>query len=118
VWRSEQRHTPAIENAVYRMVQEALTNVVKHADATRVKVAITESEDRVELCVQDDGTGFDPQAPAEGFGLVGIRERVALIDGELSIESRPGQGTTVRATLPVLPADRRRASPAARTASP
>jgi signal transduction histidine kinase len=116
--RSEQRHTPAIENAVYRMVQEALTNVVKHADATRVKVAITESEDRVELCVQDDGTGFDPQAPAEGFGLVGIRERVALIDGELSIESRPGQGTTVRATLPVLPADRRRASPAARTASP
>jgi signal transduction histidine kinase len=88
-----------LETTVYRVVQEALTNVVKHAraDAARVKVALT--DDAVTIEVEDDGVGFDPGARTTGFGLAGMRERVFLAGGTLEVESA-GHGTLVRASLP------------------
>ena len=91
--------TAEIETALYRIVQEALTNVVKHAHAEHVEIEIAE-DDRLTVTVRDDGSGFDTGARNEGFGLVGMRERMALVGGEISIDSAPGEGTTVRATLP------------------
>jgi signal transduction histidine kinase len=86
------------EVAFYRVAQEALNNVLKHAHATRVDVLLEAREGSVVLVVEDDGVGFDPVDPAvqmEGIGLVGIRERAALIGGTAQIESAPGKGTTV-----------------------
>ncbi|HTG34027.1 MAG TPA: GAF domain-containing protein, partial [Thermoanaerobaculia bacterium] len=95
----DERLPPELETAVFRLVQEALTNVVKHARAERVTIEIAARGAQVEVLVRDDGTGFDPDAPREGFGITGMRERVALADGTLAITSRPGAGTTVQATL-------------------
>jgi signal transduction histidine kinase len=100
--RAAQRHPPALESAMYRLVQEALTNVVKHAEATVVEVSVTERDNRIEIVVQDDGHGFDPDATTDGFGLLGMRERASLVGGQLEVESRPGEGTTVRATIPAV----------------
>jgi len=86
---------------MYRLLQEALTNVVKHAGASRVTVALVEDDGTVELSVTDDGAGYQTDAASEGFGLIGMRERIALVDGELSFRSRPGTGTTVTARIPV-----------------
>jgi signal transduction histidine kinase len=88
-----------LETTVYRLVQEALTNVVKHAAASRVAIEIVASEHQVELTVRDDGAGFDPEAPREGFGITGMRERVGLSNGTLEVASIPGEGTAVVATL-------------------
>ena len=96
----EFRHLPDIEATVYRLVQEALTNIVKHAGATRVEVRVADRDDDVIVTVRDDGTGFDPRASSPGFGLLGMRERVALLHGSLNIESAPGEGTTLRASIP------------------
>jgi signal transduction histidine kinase len=95
----DERLPPELETAVYRLVQEALTNVVKHAGADRVTIEIAAHDGHVEVLVRDDGAGFDPAAPREGFGITGMRERVGLADGSLAITSSPGEGTTVRATL-------------------
>jgi signal transduction histidine kinase len=95
------RHTPELETAMYRIVQEALTNATKHGHAERAVVEIHEDGDTVHVEVRDDGSGFDPAADTSGFGLLGIRERVELLDGTLRIDSSPGAGTTVRASLPV-----------------
>jgi signal transduction histidine kinase len=95
----EPRLEPAIESTVYRVVQEALTNIVKHADARSVRVAVTASAGAVSIEVQDDGVGFAPGASGSGFGLAGIRERVQLAGGTVRIESGEG-GTRVRAALP------------------
>jgi len=94
-----ERLEEAVEIAAYRIVQEALTNVVKHARATRVRVQVRESDGHLEVDVQDDGVGFDPASVAAGFGLAGMRERVALADGTLTVEAGDG-GTHVRARLP------------------
>jgi signal transduction histidine kinase len=100
--RSETRLEPEVATAVYRLVQEALTNVVKHADADRVIVEIVEQGTKLSVTVHDDGSGFDPkQRKNGGFGLIGMNERVELVGGRLDIDSRPGGGTTVRAWLPV-----------------
>jgi signal transduction histidine kinase len=95
----EDRLDEALETAVYRLVQEALTNVAKHAHAKQVRVAVSESGVELLVEVQDDGTGFDPEAVSDGFGLAGIRERVSLAGGTLSVNSGE-QGTLVRACLP------------------
>lgn len=95
------RSDPELETAVYRLVQEALNNVVKHARATRITLEAGESGERLEVVVSDDGSGFDPRAEHSGFGLAGMRERVALLGGELTIESERGSGTTVIAAIPV-----------------
>jgi signal transduction histidine kinase len=95
------RHAPELETALYRIVQEALTNATKHGGAKRAVVEIHERETTVHLSVRDDGGGFDPEAETDGFGLLGMRERVDLLGGDISIESTPGQGATVTARLPV-----------------
>jgi signal transduction histidine kinase len=94
---------PEMETVVYRLAQEALSNVVKHADAGKATLRVASRDDWVELLVADDGVGFDPGVESDGFGLVGMRERVELAGGALRIESRPGEGTRVIASLP-LPA--------------
>jgi signal transduction histidine kinase len=88
-----------IEGTAYRLVQEALTNVAKHAGARRVRVTVGESDGELLVEVQDDGAGFDPDAASQGFGLAGMYERVSLAGGTLSIDSGE-QGTLVRACLP------------------
>jgi signal transduction histidine kinase len=95
-----------VETTTFRLVQEALTNVVKHAEAERVTVEVTERNDVVEIIVADDGRGFDAGTlPESGFGLLGIQERLAVVRGTVRIESAPGAGTTVRARIPVAPRD-------------
>ena len=87
--------------AVYRLVQEALTNAVKHANADRVSVEVVEAGPELTVTVRDDGSGFGREARRDGgFGLIGMDERVSLVGGRLEIESAPGLGTTVRAWLP------------------
>ncbi len=99
--RSRVRHTPELEVALYRIVQEALSNAAKHGQARRAVVEVQEDASSIHLTVRDDGQGFDPRTmQTGGFGLLGMRERVQLLDGTLQIESAPGEGTTVRATLP------------------
>ncbi len=89
-----------LESTVYRLVQEALTNVTKHAEANTVRVAVGESDGALQVVVQDDGKGFDPEAASQGFGLEGMRERVSLAGGTLSITPCE-RGTLVRARLPI-----------------
>jgi signal transduction histidine kinase len=95
----EERLDEELETAVYRLVQEALTNVAKHAQANWVRVVVRESDGELLVEVQDDGAGFDPDAGSHGFGLAGMQERVSLADGTLSVDSGE-HGTTVRACLP------------------
>jgi signal transduction histidine kinase len=91
-----------IETALYRIVQEALTNVVKHADAKRVTILLTQRGNSASLLVQDDGSGFDPEDVRDGgLGLIGMRERVSLLGGRLTVESTEGAGTMVSAEVPV-----------------
>jgi signal transduction histidine kinase len=88
-----------LESTVYRLVQEALTNVAKHARAENVQVAVAGADGQVSIEVQDDGTGFDTDTKTEGFGLAGMRERVSLAGGTLHVSSGE-QGTLVRVCLP------------------
>jgi signal transduction histidine kinase len=91
-----------LETALYRIVQEALTNVIKHADAKTVSVVLTKQGDRVAVVIEDDGRGFDPGAqPGDGLGLLGMRERIALVGGRLSIESAAGRGTAIAVEVPL-----------------
>jgi signal transduction histidine kinase len=98
---SATRLVPAVEETLYRLVQECLTNVGKHApEATSVQVRVVEDEHVVEVSVHDDGAGFEVGTTSAGFGLVGMRERVSLTGGTLDVRSASGEGTTVRAVLP------------------
>jgi signal transduction histidine kinase len=97
---AEDRLDEDLETAVYRLVQEALTNVAKHARANRVRVAVTESHERLLVEVEDDGAGFTPDARTQGFGLAGMHERVNLAEGTLSIDSSE-RGTAITASLPL-----------------
>jgi signal transduction histidine kinase len=93
------RHAPEVETALYRIIQEALTNAVKHAEAERIGVLVEERDGGLHVRVSDDGAGFDPAAVHTGFGLKGMRERVALLGGELEVVASD-EGTTVEAHLP------------------
>ena len=93
-----------LETTVYRLVQEALTNVAKHSGAEHVRVAVGGAGGQLEVEVADDGKGFDPGVKVAGFGLAGMRERVELSGGELTVEPTP-DGTTVRAVLPLSALD-------------
>jgi signal transduction histidine kinase len=95
------RLAPDLESTVYRLVQEALTNVAKHARAQRVSVRVIQAGGAVEVIVEDDGIGFDAEASHGGFGLRGMRERATLAGGSLEMTSVPGGGTTIRVRLPV-----------------
>ncbi len=96
---------PTLETAFYRIVQELLTNVIRHAKATTVFVAVKSGRREWELSVKDDGIGFDVAglSPTGGFGLRGIRERVEILAGQVEIVSRPETGTSVHVLIPVGP---------------
>jgi signal transduction histidine kinase len=98
----EERLPTEVETAIYRIVQEALSNVVKHAKASRISILLTMKDRSVAAVIEDDGVGFDPAAARdEGLGLVGMRERVGLLGGRLGIESAGGAGTTLVAEVPL-----------------
>jgi signal transduction histidine kinase len=98
-----QRLPADVETALYRIVQEALTNVVKHAGAERVSILVTRKPSSVLVMIEDDGRGFDPgQTRAAGLGLMGMTERVELLDGTFQIDAEPGAGTTLIVELPLL----------------
>jgi PAS domain S-box-containing protein len=97
--RADERLAPEVESTIYRCVQEALTNVTRHAEADFARVRVLERGNQVLVEVADDGVGFDPAAKVEGVGLVGMRERAALVGGRLDLDSRAGE-TVVRVQLP------------------
>jgi signal transduction histidine kinase len=90
---------PQLETTIYRLVQESLTNVIKHAHASKVRVSVATIDGEVRIEVQDNGVGLDPGGRSDGFGLAGMRERVYLAGGTIELESG-GSGTLVRARLP------------------
>jgi signal transduction histidine kinase len=90
---------PDAEVALLRTAQEALANVAKHARAARVGLTLSYMEHQVALDVRDDGRGFDP-AETKGFGLVAMRQRIEALSGTLQVESEPGVGTAISASLP------------------
>jgi signal transduction histidine kinase len=98
----EERLPSDVETTVYRIVQEALTNVVKHAEATRVSILLVRRDATVTAVVEDDGRGFDLEAAGEdSLGLEGMRERVELHEGRMTVETAPGSGTTLRVEVPL-----------------
>jgi two-component system, NarL family, sensor kinase len=93
---------PGVEAALYRVCQEALNNVARHADARRVTVRLVATPERVSLTVEDDGRGFDPTEVAEDrHGILGMRERAEIVSGALRVESSPDGGTRVEVTVPL-----------------
>ena len=94
------RFDPDIEATVYRIVQEALTNVVKHAGATRARVSVEARDGALVVAIEDDGRGLDAERAGRGFGLLGMRERVELADGELRLGPGSKGGTRIWASLP------------------
>ena len=93
---------PEYETALYRIIQEALTNIVKHAEAHSVSIIVLDAEGAVRTVIEDDGAGFDPSTVRDGaLGLVGMRERVSLLDGRFDVESARGAGTTLIIELPL-----------------
>jgi signal transduction histidine kinase len=92
----------AHRTCIYRVVQEALTNCAKHANAKNVLVSVNGGEDSVEVIVQDDGVGFNPTMRSRsGLGLLGIEERVQELEGTLNIASQPRKGTILRVHIPI-----------------
>jgi two-component system NarL family sensor kinase len=106
IGENEERLSRSIELALFRILQESLTNVHRHANAGSVTIEVTFHDERVFMTVRDDGQGVRPEVMqrfragmAAGVGLAGMKERIAELDGELQIESS-GKGTTIRAMLP------------------
>jgi signal transduction histidine kinase len=103
-----ERYVSEIEVAMYRIAQEALSNIVRHAHADHAKVCLRETSDELVVELADDGVGFDVTAvrtdrpPDSGMGMVSMRERTKLLGGTFQIHSIPGQGTTVRAEIPFM----------------
>jgi PAS domain S-box-containing protein len=100
----------AVETTLYRLVQEALTNVAKHAGAQNASVMVVNTAESVQVIIEDDGHGFDVESmlkkqPDRHLGLHGMRERVALLDGNITIESKPGGGTSISVMIPMREAD-------------
>jgi two-component system, NarL family, sensor histidine kinase DevS len=93
------RLDPELETTVYRIVQECLTNIARHAEAQNAEVAIVEGHRQLRISVRDDGKGFDPDVPASGFGLTGMRERVSLAGGQLEVSSS-AHGSSIEVILP------------------
>jgi PAS domain S-box-containing protein len=98
------RLTNELGTALYRIIQESLNNVAKHAQATCVSILLDQRSERISVIIEDDGVGFDAEQPdttRQRFGLIGMRERATLLGGRLDIESHPGTGTTVVARIPL-----------------
>jgi signal transduction histidine kinase len=90
-----------IKQAIYRIMQEALANVTRHSSANRVDITMSFNKNLVVFCISDDGVGFDIQLQYTGMGIDSMRERVESLEGDLSIESKPDQGTKVCVTIPI-----------------
>jgi two-component system sensor histidine kinase UhpB len=90
-----------VQIVIYRVAQEALSNAVRHSSAKHIAVNLTRGANGIALVVADDGTGFTFEQATGGLGLTGMRERALLVNGELDVTSRPGQGTSVRLYLPI-----------------
>jgi signal transduction histidine kinase len=100
--REQERLPSDVETALYRVVQESLTNILKHAQARSVSILLTRKAGTIAAVVEDDGLGFDPTRTRDGgVGLLGMRERLALLNGTIAIESGAGAGTTLVAEVPV-----------------
>ena len=103
----DRRLPPDVETALFRVLQEAITNVVKHAGADSVGVILESIEGEIRLIIEDNGQGFQADQGAvvalgkSHLGLLGVRERLALVNGRLEVESTPGSGTTVYACVPI-----------------
>ncbi|OAT79466.1 histidine kinase [Desulfotomaculum copahuensis] len=102
----QQRLPAAVEVALFRIFQESLSNIHKHSRARHVLVKLETLPKKINLVIKDDGCGFNPEAAAEnqeehGYGLVGMRERIQILQGELTISSAPGKGTTISVSVPV-----------------
>ncbi len=99
----EKRLTEVMEITVYRLVQEALNNIVKHAAATEVLIQLSKNEEHLTVTIEDNGKGFDvvEAKKKEGMGLKNMESRVKYLNGELTIESQPGNGTTINIDIPV-----------------
>jgi signal transduction histidine kinase len=98
--REPDRPASELETAIYRIVQEALTNAIKHGAARCAAIEIEEDHTTVRVTIRDDGDGFDPTTRTDGFGLLGMQERAELVGGTCQIQSAPGSGTIVQAKLP------------------
>jgi signal transduction histidine kinase len=115
----EARLTPELETALFRVSQEAITNIAKHSRAETVLIQVTERDDEISIEIEDDGEGFDPSSlppPAareRGLGLLGMRERVELFGGTIEIDSAPGRGTRIAVSAPVQPVGEAGVSPRA-----
>jgi len=97
------RLAPTIENAIFRVAQEAIVNAFRHSQSELVRVSLVQDGEEVTLEVQDNGMGFDPASVgASRFGLDGIRERARAFGKDLQLDSTPGQGTRIRVTFPVI----------------
>jgi signal transduction histidine kinase len=116
--RASERLVDELEVGVYRIVQEALTNAVKHGAAGHARMQVVERDGRVSVLVSDDGRGFDSAARSAGFGLMGMQERSDLLGGRLSVDSSPDGGTTVSATFAVARRDPESDRPESQLASP
>jgi signal transduction histidine kinase len=101
---AEVQATAGIETACFRIAQEALANVARHARARHVEMTLAMPGDTLEIAIRDDGVGFDVERRRKGLGLTGMSERAALAGGQLEIDSEPGAGTTLRARFPLTPA--------------
>jgi signal transduction histidine kinase len=99
--RADTRHDDELETAIYRIAQEAMTNALKHSGAESLTLELTERDGYVTVRIEDGGDGFDPEERGDGYGLLGMRERVELLGGVLGVASTPSSGTTVTARLPV-----------------
>jgi len=105
----EERAPPEVETACFRIAQEALTNIARHAHARRVRVEVARRDSELELVVSDDGAGFDVARArerahhGESFGLLGMEERATLLGGSLELTSAPGKGTRLEARFPIPP---------------
>jgi signal transduction histidine kinase len=98
----EERLPGEVETTLYRITQEALTNVVKHAQAHRVSIVLMRRDASVAAIIEDDGRGFgDAETASNGLGILGMRERISLVGGRLEVESSPGSGTTLSIEVPV-----------------
>jgi PAS domain S-box-containing protein len=110
---TEEAFAPEISTAMFRILQETLTNVARHAKATRVEVVKQKQRNRLVLRIRDNGLGFDPEDPSisKSLGLLGMRERAAMLGGGVDIASGPGKGTSVTAWVPLRPPEESGATP-------
>jgi NarL family two-component system sensor histidine kinase LiaS len=98
--RNERRLPLEIEQAIYRVTQEAMANVARHSQAKRVDLSLVYNPDSIQLLLSDDGQGFDTQKKLHGMGLRSIRDRVSSVHGTVQIQSAPGQGTRITVQVP------------------